>query len=164
MFAKPACGGSSIGIFFVHSLEEFRRLDIPKEYLLEEYISGREFTVAVINYRGDNFALEVMEAILPNAIFSYEEKYSQSAADIEVFPTNVSDSLLDSLKSQALLAHEHFGLHHLSRSDFIVNQEGDIYFLETNTIPGMSKDSWFPKMLEKNKILFSDLLNDWLKK
>ncbi|HYF13080.1 MAG TPA: D-alanine--D-alanine ligase [Candidatus Paceibacterota bacterium] len=150
---KPATGGSSIGVVIVsnfHTLawaleEAFK---ISSQALVEEYIRGREATVGVI----DNFRNEKIYSLFPIEIipqgrpfFDYDAKYG--GRSVQRVPGHFTYDEKVQLMNMAKTVHDALGLHHYSRSDFIVSRRG-IYFLEVNTLPGLTAESLFPKGLE----------------
>ncbi len=152
---KPAIGGSSVGISLVdnyHALEGAlqKAFAISPKVLVEEFIKGREATVGVIDhFRGEKtYALLPTEIIPPptHSFFSAEVKYSGETQ--EICPGNFSADEKQRLMDAAKLVHEHLGLAHYSRSDFIVSKRG-IYFLEINSAAavGLTNESIFPKAL-----------------
>ncbi len=162
---KPVRGGSSVGMTLAnnfntlrHALGEAAR--ISPEVLLEEYIKGREGTVGVIDsFRNeDTYALMPIEIIPPKgrSFFDYDSKYS--GATIERVPSHFSDQEKKALSNTARSVHKTLGLSHYSRSDFIVSSRG-IYFLEVNTLPGLTKESLLPKALNAVGTTFSDFLH-----
>lgn len=150
---KPLEGGSSLGITIARNfhqlqfaLEEVFKMT-PKA-LVEEYIPGREATVGVLDhFRGaPAYALMPVE-IIPaphHSFFSYAAKYAGDT--IERVPGNFSHEEKQELERLAKLVHTGLGLDHYSRSDFIIAKRG-IYFLEVNTLPGLTKESLLPKAL-----------------
>jgi D-alanine-D-alanine ligase len=151
---KPSDSGSSIGVRKTHSFDEFydaihEALEISDEVLVEEYIQGREVTCGVIdNFRGQSsYALPPVEIITgeQHDFFNYEAKYSEETR--EICPTTLSKETKEFLEEATRTIHETLGLRHYSRSDFIVSPQG-VYFLEVNTLPGLTSESLFPKSLK----------------
>lgn len=151
---KPATAGSSVGTTLADNyhalawgLEQAFKLS-PK-VLVEEFIKGKEATVGVIdNFRNEQtYALMPVEIIPPpeHTFFNYEAKYSGKS--IERVPGNFKDRDKEELMRAARAVHEGLGLSHYSRSDFIVSPRG-IYFLEVNTLPGLTTESLLPKAVE----------------
>jgi len=163
---KPLAGGSSIGISIAHN-----QIDLDKalknafkysnKVLVEDYIKGREFTVPVIDKNNTTFALPVVEVISKNEFFDYQSKYDDKLVD-EICPAQIDDDLAKQLQEQALKMHKALGARYISRSDFIV-ANNKIYFLETNTIPGMTNNSLLPKSIRAGGENFADLLDIWIK-
>jgi D-alanine-D-alanine ligase len=151
---KPITGGSSIGTVIAHGVHELVRalqiaLATREDVMVEELINGREATVGVVEgLRGqDHYVLPTIEIVPPPAhgFFDYEVKYNGQTE--EICPGRFSESEKTQLSEAALGAHRLLGLSQYSRSDFIVDRKGDIYFLETNTLPGLTKESLIPKAL-----------------
>ncbi|HVU79960.1 MAG TPA: D-alanine--D-alanine ligase [Candidatus Paceibacterota bacterium] len=148
---KPVIGGSSVGTTVVNTyhmlawaLEE--AFKISEQALIEEFIRGREATVGVIDdFRGEKtYALFPVEIIPPKSrpFFDYSAKYSGES--VERVPGNFTNGEKDELGRLAKAVHEGLGLSHYSRSDFILSRRG-IYFLEVNTLPGLTTESLLPK-------------------
>lgn len=153
LIVKPVSSGSSVGVTLARDYQTVRNavediVQTGSNALIEEYISGREATVGVIeNFRNEElYVLPTIEIIPPERaeFFSLDAKYSGSTQ--EICPGNFSSKEVEELGRLASLAHKALGLRHYSRSDFIVTPDG-IYYLETNTLPGMTSQSLFPKML-----------------
>lgn len=150
---KPVSAGSSVGVSVVRSFEELKS-GVKKAFqscakvLVEEYIEGREATCGIVDsFRGQNhYILPPVEIIPPQdaSFFNYEAKYGGES--IERCPGNFSPEDMQTLGHAALTAHTVLGLRHYSRSDFIVSKRG-VYFLEVNSLPGMTPESLFPKSL-----------------
>lgn len=150
---KPVTGGSSVGVSIAEHYHALlaaleHALGHSSRVLIEEYIPGREATVGVLdNFRGERaYALMPVEIVPPQdaRFFDYDAKYS--GRSIERVPGHFSDSEKDRLAAAARAVHEGLSLAHYSRSDFIVGKRG-IYFLEVNTLPGLTEESLLPKAL-----------------
>jgi D-alanine-D-alanine ligase len=151
---KPVGWGSSIGVSIaggyapVHAAIENLFAEGARSVLVEELIRGREVTVGVVeNLRSDPlYVLPAVEIIPPPGdFFSYDAKYS--GVSREICPALLPRKASEALAKAARAAHQTLGLRHYSRSDFIVTDSGEIYYLETNTLPGMTGESLFPKAL-----------------
>ncbi len=162
---KPVAWGSSVGVsivgghFYVLRAIEQLFADGAEGVLVEELIRGKEATAGVVEgMRGDKlYALPTIEIIPPEKdFFSYEAKYSGTTR--EVCPGNFSRVQTEELKRAAKVAHRALGLRHYSRSDFIVSPRG-IYYLETNSLPGLTTDSLVTKALPAVGISFPDFLS-----
>lgn len=164
VFIKPRTGGSSIASKLCTTQEEADELLLQNpnlKFLAEEPIKGREFTVGVLEYNGKTFALPVIEIISKNTFFDFESKYNPDKLATEICPAEIPDVLKVELQRQALLIHTHLEVRHMSRSDFIVTDENKIYFLEINTIPGMTNTSLIPKMITEAKLSLKDIFKSW---
>lgn len=159
---KIVDGGSSIGVEIIKSLNDLKFLDISNNYLLEQYIPGREFTVGVISGAdGKLEALSVVEILKEGLIFDESQKYSDNTENVEICPAKIEKDTEDKLKEVALSVHKLLNLKHMSRSDFILSDGGEIYFLEVNTIPGMTKKSLIIKELKVDGYDLGELLESW---
>lgn len=161
---KPIGWGSSVGVSVVGgyvpvmSAIEQLFIDGAAGVLVEEYIRGREASVGVVEgLRGETlYVLPPIEIIPPAGdFFSYNAKYSGKTR--EVCPGNFSRVTAEELGRIAKVAHRTLGLRHYSRSDFIVAPKG-IYYLETNTLPGLTTESLMPKSLATVGVPFPDFL------
>ncbi len=151
---KPVRWGSSVGISLAHGLFEIRNAvaKLLEEgaggVLIEERIRGREATAGVVEgLRGEAlYALPTVEIVPPHnsSFFDYDAKYGGKTH--EVCPGRFSKEEVAEMHRVARLMHESLGLRHYSRSDFIVSPRG-IYYLETNTLPGMTEHSLLPQSL-----------------
>jgi D-alanine-D-alanine ligase len=154
---KPLAGGSSRGLFFVGCGEEFNeQVTIP--YLVEQFIGGREMTVGVID--GDNgpIALPLLEVEVDSGLtFDYAGKYLGKGTR-EICPAKVPDRIRESAQQVALAAHTALGCEGYSRTDVIAAEDGEMYFLELNTLPGLTTSSLVPKELAAAGIDFRDFL------
>ncbi len=150
---KPVASGSSVGVAvahdfngLIHALE--RAFNVADRVLVEEYIKGREATVGVIDdFRGERaYALMPVEILPPPHLgfFSYEAKYGGETQ--ELVPSTFTDAQKKELIRMAKAVHEGLSVSHYSRSDFIVSRRG-VYFLEVNTLPGLTEESLLPKAI-----------------
>jgi D-alanine-D-alanine ligase len=157
---KPLAGGSSRGLFFVARNEPIPEVRIP--YIAEQFISGRELTVGVVD-RGDGrpFALPVLEIeVDPGRAFDYTGKYLGHGTR-EICPANIPDAMRDAAQQTALSAHLALGCEGYSRSDLVAAEDG-IYYLETNTLPGLTVTSLVPQQLRAAGIDFRAFLDEQL--
>jgi D-alanine-D-alanine ligase len=152
---KPLSSGSSVGITVVKSflgLEEAlaKALEHGDLVMVEEYIEGREATCGVIDgFRGEGrYALLPVE-IVPDTkapFFDYDAKYGGGSR--EICPADFDQATSKAIQDATRLIHETLGLRHYSRSDFIVHPKRGVYFLEVNTLPGLTSESLFPKAVK----------------
>lgn len=164
VFVKPRFGGSSVHTSRIESadaLETFLE-NVSEEMMVEEAVSGREFTVGVFEQNpGDPEVLPVIEIVSKNKFFDYESKYDADHLASEICPARIDRALSRQLQDAAVAAHTLIGATYISRSDFMVTDAGGVYFLEINTIPGLTNTSLIPKMLKQANISFSGLLERW---
>ena len=151
---KPADRGSSVGLFLAkHFAELVDILKLARQssdlILIEEFIFGREATCGVVeDFRGFNpYALPVIEIRTPKekTFFDYEAKYSGITE--EICPGCFNESTKKEIEFLSQKIHKTLGLKHYSRSDFIISKQGRVYFLEVNTLPGLTEESLLPKSL-----------------
>lgn len=148
---KPACDGSSAGLAFVKSPQECadwfqKNVQSNDLWLAEERIYGRELTVGVIMHNGCLTVLPPSEVILErNAHFDYQGKYL-GVGNKEITPAEVTLHETATAQSVSILAHTALGCFGYTRTDMIMTPKG-FYYLETNTLPGMTRASFIPQQL-----------------
>ena len=160
MFVKPTDGGSSFGVTKVKKVEDFdaaveAAFAEGKTIMAEGAIVGRELTCAVYFNGHENVALPVIEIITDNEFFDYEAKYNGHSR--EVCPAQIPDSLRDEIQEVSKKIYAHLGCSGLVRVDYIASEEG-LYFLEVNTIPGMTSASLVPQMVRAAGLSMTDFL------
>lgn len=164
LVVKPNQLGSSIGMTISNNKRQIK-LGIEQafkhdnEVMIEAFISGRELTVPVLGNKKLQ-ALPVIE-IVPKGgseFFDFRAKYNPDFSD-EIVPAPITQSLAKKLQATAVLIHGLLGCRGVTRSDFIVTPKGEIYFLEINTIPGMTSNSLVPKSAKAAGISYSQLLD-----
>lgn len=146
LFVKPSSGGSSFGVTKVKHEAELEKAmeEAFKEcdsVLVEEAISGREVTNGIYREKGRLVALPVTEIITEREFFDYDAKYLGQSN--EVCPARIPDSLSEKVRQMTSFIYEYFGCKGLVRVDYMIKGE-DIYFLEINTVPGMTPMSLVP--------------------
>lgn len=142
---KPMDSGSSIGVSIAHDRAELRAalevgLKFGGKVIAEQYISGRELQVGVL----EDAALPSIEIIPKQGFYDYANKYQPGAA-VEVCPAPVTEGEERALREAALKVHRLLGLAVYSRADFMLTPDGKIWFLEINTLPGMTPTSLLPQ-------------------
>ncbi len=151
LFIKPVANGSSLGAKYIPNKETLLEslpmlLELYDQLLVEEFIRGREATVGVLeDFRNESlYVLPVIEIVPPGGtpLFSHENKYDGTTE--EIVPGRFSYHEKSQLSDMAAAVHRAIGCDHYSRSDFIV-RDGEVYFLEINTLPGLTDQSLFPK-------------------
>ena len=153
---KPVDSGSSIGVAIAHTpealraaLEENRKLG---RVIVEQYVKGREIDVGVL----DGVSLPSIEIIPKTGFYDYKNKY-QAGATTEICPTPIDRGTEVELRAMALKVHQLLGLGSYSRSDYIVDEKGDVYFIEINTLPGMTPTSLLPQEAAAAGVDFNEL-------
>lgn len=142
---KPVASGSSIGVSIAHTKKELHAalldgLRYGGQCVLEQYVAGREIQVALLADK----ALPSIEIIPKKGFYDYENKYQPGAAE-EVCPSPIPPEWEKRVGQAALTVYRALGLAVYSRADFIVDQEGTPWFLEINTLPGMTPTSLVPQ-------------------
>ena len=160
LIAKPVRDGSSYGLIFVNSTQDLaavRNAAKTEEYVIEPFISGVEATCGVLEQSdGSVIALPPIEIVPAEGGFDYTAKYLLKSTQ-EICPGRFVPEIAAQIMDQAVKAHQAMSCSGYSRSDFIVSQQGPI-FLETNTLPGLTKASLYPKALKAQGIKFVDFL------
>lgn len=156
---KPIEGGSSIDTFIIRSTgyDSDPLHTALKKYgtmLIEELIEGSEVTVGVLGAE----ALPVIEIIPPeNGEFDYENKYNGATAEL-CPPKNISASLQRHAQELAVAIHQLAGCRHMSRTDIMISRQGKLFIIDTNTIPGMTNQSLFPKAARAEGYAWNELV------
>ena len=162
LIAKPARDGSSYGLIFVNASQDIvavRNAAKTEDYLVEPFVSGVEATCGVLEQPdGSVIALPPVEIIPADGGFDYTAKYLAKSTQ-EICPGRFAPEVSATIMGLAVQAHKAMCCRGYSRSDFIVSQRGPVY-LETNTLPGLTKSSLYPKALKAQGIDFVDFLRD----
>ena len=167
LVVKPIREGSSLGMSVAKTVDELRdgiclAYEHDSDVMVEEFIQGREITVAVIG-NNDLQALPLIE-IIPGeefAFFDYKAKYEENASK-EICPADVSAKITKTAQRYAVDAHKALQLRGYSRTDMMLTDEGELYILETNTIPGMTPTSLLPQAAKEAGLDFTALIDKLL--
>ena len=154
---KTPTGGSSVGVYIVTNQDAVRPavekcLGFGPDILVEQMIEGREFTCAVLQDR----ALPSVEIVPKVDFYNYENKYKAGATE-EICPGRCTPEVEKQMGDMALKVHNVLGLRTYSRSDFIVDKYDNAWFLEVNTLPGMTPTSLVPQEAAAVGISYEDL-------
>lgn len=158
---KLCNGGSSVGVYIVRSKEEYADAlkDVSRyegEVLIESYIKGREFTVCVI----DGEALPVVEIVPKTGFYDYKNKY-QAGSTEEICPAELSSKQTEKIQQIAVKAYHALRLKTYARFDFMMDEKGNFYCLEGNTLPGMTPMSLIPQEAKAIGVEFPELC-EWI--
>ncbi len=171
LFVKAAKQGSSVGCYCVSEVEQLseainQAFTYSDQVLIEKAVKPRELEVAAYEMDGKLHITPPGEVIAPEgAFYTYDEKYSASShSTTEVVAKDVTQEQLDEIARCSETVFKQMKLRHLSRIDFFLTDEGDIYLNEVNTFPGMTPISMFPKMLQNNGHQFHEYLNDCIQR
>jgi D-alanine-D-alanine ligase len=154
---KPVANGSSIGVSIAFTEEELRSaleagLETGGPTVLEQYVKGREFSVGILHDQ----VLPPIEIIPKSDFYNYENKY-QPGATIEVCPADITPEQGKIMQKAAMEVFRILGLSVYSRADFILTEDNKAYFLEINTLPGMTPTSLLPQEAAAAGIDYSTL-------
>ena len=157
---KPANEGSAIGVSIVHEPAELpAAIEAAFAYdthvLIERFIPGVEVTVGVLGNR-ELVALPTLEIVPEHEFYDYESKYVPGMSR-HIIPARVSDQIAQECQRVSVEAHRVLGCRGLSRADTIVSEDGTVYLLEVNTIPGMTSTSLLPDAARAAGIEFPQL-------
>ena len=145
VIVKPCCGGSSVGVCIANNQKEYQKglaeaFSYEPEVVVEQFITGREFSVAVV----DGEAYPVIEIAPLQGFYDYKNKY-QAGSCIETCPADISPKLTEKMQKYAQKGYEALNLRAYARLDFIMDEKGNMYCLEANTLPGMTPTSLIPQ-------------------
>jgi D-alanine-D-alanine ligase len=152
VFVKPNNGGSSFGISKVNQAGELpaaleKAFKEDTQILVEEFISGREFTIGVFKSKGKITVLPITEIKTENEFFDYEAKYQGKSQ--EITPADITTKMFDSLTAAAQKVYAILNCRGVVRIDFIYDEAaGKAYMLEVNTVPGQSEASVIPQQVK----------------
>ncbi|RRJ86523.1 D-alanine--D-alanine ligase [Gulosibacter macacae] len=158
---KPVEGGSAQGVSFVNTLSEFSRALVTAftygdSVLIEKQIAGTEVMVGVIDLGDGPVAMPAVEAVPKSGTFDYEARYN-AGETIYYSPARLSPEVAERVAAIALDAYETIGLADIARIDFIVDEEGEPWFIEADPIPGMTETSLVPLGIEAAGLELSDV-------
>ncbi|MCW5199067.1 D-alanine--D-alanine ligase [Desulfobulbus sp. F4] len=165
LVVKPVRQGSSLGMSIVKQHPEQLSAALATAFahdsrvMAEEFIKGREITVGVLG--NDKLTALPLVEIIPDSrydFFDYKAKYTPGATR-EVCPAEISDSIRERAQDYGIRAHNALQLRGYSRTDMIIRDDGEIFLLETNTIPGMTPTSLLPQAAAQAGLDFSALLD-----
>ncbi|WKY47575.1 D-alanine--D-alanine ligase family protein [Eubacteriaceae bacterium ES3] len=163
IFVKPANMGSSVGISKAHDRQELlESVDIALVFdhkiILEAFVKGKEIECAVLEEDGEIIASIAGEVIPSKEFYDYEAKYSDQEDSKVVIPAQIDEKAMEQIRKYAVQAFEAIEGSSLSRVDFFLTDEGDIYINEVNTLPGFTNISMYPKMWEATGIPYEELV------
>ena len=151
---KPSTEGSTVGLYICHNKEEI--LDAveksgDKDLIIEEFIKGEELTVGVL----EGEPLGVLKITPKIGLYDYKSKYTAGMTEYE-YPAKISEKSYQEAMEYATIIHNSLKMKGVSRSDFIL-KDGELYFLEVNSCPGMTETSLVPKLATLKGYTFDDI-------
>lgn len=160
---KPASQGSSIGVEIV---KEENQLDealanafkYSRDILVEEFIGGKELTVSMMQKDGEVVALPVIHIAPHSGMYDYHSKYTKGATEY-ICPADLDEETTKKVQEISKQAYEVLGCSGVARADVMLDEEGNGYVLEINTVPGMTATSLVPKAAAAAGISFPELCN-----
>jgi D-alanine-D-alanine ligase len=160
VIVKPNNSGSTVGLTLVKEKDELagaidRAFEVSKEILVEQYIKGREITAAVLNGK----SLPLVEIIPTNELYDYQCKYTKGKSQY-ICPAQLPEKVTSEIQNLALRAYNAIGCAGLARADFILDRSNKPYFLEVNTLPGMTELSLAPMAAKAAGISFDELVRE----
>lgn len=157
---KPANEGSAVGVGIVHERSELvpaldEAFSHDRTVIVECFVEGAEVTVGVLGNDG-LMALPTLEIVPAHEFYDYDSKYVPGMSE-HIIPARISEAAREECARLALGAHRALGCRGMSRSDTIVTASGEVFLLETNTIPGMTATSLYPEAAAAAGIPFPEL-------
>ena len=161
LVVKCCNGGSSVGTYIVEKEEDYETAKensfcYDEEIIIEQYIKGREFSVGVV----DGKALPVIEIAPISGFYDYKNKY-QAGSTVETCPAELSEALSEQMKQYAEAVFKALRLKNYARMDFMLAENGEMYCLEANTLPGMTPTSLLPQEAAAIGVSYNELC-EWL--
>ena len=166
---KPCSNGSSVGVQIVEDMTKLEKavavaFKLDQRVLVEEFIKGRELTCGVLeNLNNEAIGALPVTEIIPvknHKFFNYDAKYKTGHSN-EITPAPIDEILIKKVQDIAVRAHQVLGCRGYSRTDMILKQgNGTIYVLETNTLPGLTKNSLLPKAAQAAGLTLAQLLDN----
>ena len=155
---KPNAQGSTFGLSYVEKAKDLipaimnsRKFD--KSILIEEYISGKEITVGIIQ----ESPMPIVEILPKNKIYDYKCKYTAGMSKYNC-PADIKKGLSKKIMSDSVKIFKLLGCEGYGRIDFIIDKNENYYFLEINTLPGMTSTSLLPIAAKAQGLSFNDLV------
>ena len=161
LMIKPVCEGSSIGMAKVNNEEELKKefsesVKIGQDILIEEFLTGIDLTVGVLQNEDKTFATEILQMHVEGGWYDYKAKYTKGMTEF-ILPAKITETAAKQVKQMAIDAFEALGCSGVSRIDFLLCKEIP-YILEVNTSPGMTDLSDLPAQAQKCGIDYDNLV------
>ena len=155
---KPSTEGSSIGVYIVEDRQSYLKainenLKISNDIIIEQYIDGNEYTVALVG----NIALPVIKLVPSGKFYDYEAKYNSNDTKY-ICPSELSDNVEEELKKISLKCFKVLNCKGWGRVDIILDSKNKPWIIELNTVPGMTKNSLVPMAAKQVNISFDELV------
>ena len=157
---KPRFDGSSVGLHLVETKEAYgnAKADLRNaDYMAEAYIEGIDLTVGILGRE----AMGVVAILPKGGLYDYEHKYTSGMSEYQA-PANIDSDLANRMRQWSNHIFRSFCCRDFARVDFRMKPSGEVFFLEINTIPGMTPTSLLPKSVQCSGISFADLVLAWV--
>ena len=160
-FVKPNNGGSSFGTSKVNKAEELGKaiedaFAIDNEVIIESYVKGTELSCGLLKTKNEEIIFPVTEIVTINEFFDYEAKYTEGKAE-EITPASVSEEIQKRCKQLSSEIYDYLNCRGIVRVDFIL-RGNQLYFLELNSVPGMTRESIIPKQIRAMGLNLEDII------
>lgn len=161
LFVKPNAGGSSFGVTKVKEKSQLLAalelaMNESHDILIEQFIDGKEFTCGLVKIAGEKMVFPVTEVIPQNEFFDYEAKYVAGKTD-EITPARISPEMTQKIQQLSSRIYDLCDCSGIVRIDYIL-KDGEFYFLEVNTTPGMTATSFVPQQIAAMDRKLGDIL------
>ena len=155
---KPNDQGSTLGLSIINSKSQLKGAfkvanSFASSVMYEQHIQGREITCSIVG----NKAYPIVEIIPKHEIYDYECKYTKGMSKY-ICPAEINKNISSYIKEISLKIHKLLGCRHYSRVDYLIDRNNDPWFLEINTLPGMTETSLLPKSLESAGVNFNQII------
>ena len=163
VFVKPNAGGSSFGITKVKSKQEVepaihKAWNESNEAILESFIEGKEFTCGLVKIGGEMIVFPLTEVLPENDFFDFEAKYNADKA-VEITPARLNEAMTKKCQDLSSKIYDLLNCNGIVRMDYLL-QDGEFWFLEVNTVPGMTVTSFIPQQVGAMGVNLSSLLSE----
>ncbi|MCI4659237.1 D-alanine--D-alanine ligase [Cryobacterium algoricola] len=161
LVVKPSQGGSAQGVTIVETAAELPRAMVEaytynSVALVEEKVRGTELAVTVIDSGDGPRALPAVEIVPVNGVYSFEARYN-AGETLFYAPARITPETASLVSETAVGIHALLGLRHISRIDLIVDDDGLVWFLEANVLPGLTETSLVPQSIEASGATLGDV-------
>jgi D-alanine-D-alanine ligase len=162
-FVKPNNGGSSCGISKISSKEEIqpaikKALEEDCEIIVEGFLKGTEITCGVMKTGNRTIVFPITEIVSKKEFFDYEAKYTDGMAE-EILPARIPEQIKLECEKISSLIYDKLFCKGIVRIDYII-VDGRLYFLEVNTVPGMTENSIVPRMIKAAGLTMTEVISD----
>jgi D-alanine-D-alanine ligase len=165
IYIKAASQGSSVGCYHCKSSNDLSEMvkkafEFSRYVLIEKGLKARELEASFFEHEGVVKMAGPGEIICPQGFYDFEEKYNKDSKTQTLARAQVDPKVQEQIKEMGMQAFEGLKLRHISRIDFFLTANDELYLNEINTFPGMTPISLFPKMIEESGLIFSEVIND----